>query len=477
MLILTIAMEQFYLFIYDTPLTAAIKTKDEELIEMILNQNPNLKATDKFGRDPIYLAIESSNIDLYLKLIDSPNVDIFRKYGEYEQNLLHIACERACYPIFKSLLEHFEKVEDCPIQPDTPDNNGNTPLHFVVAYNPEKTGEEEEEEEDIDDEEEEEEEVNEYRKRIKDKNKIIRYLISFGCDPSQANKNGRCPFTLANPKTMEVMGKAMENPEYLVALQNRKDYWENLQMRETMKRFEAKKKSAKSQNDYSNIKSIRTSKTGKKERTKRDDFTTMISNGGTLRDKLPNLSVKFEVPKQSEIRPWGGSNETYKFQKDTKTKLRNMKKILYQDLDEMLLKANELKDMISNAKQIKRKNGDNDITNDNNEFVDSSKGNDAVEVDDNGVIEKENTNDSNNANKNEEANGINQNEDINEDEEVKDANINEEANNANEDEEAKDINENEDVNNPIESDEIKDDNENEEINNENEFNEKEKSEC
>lgn len=323
------------------------------MIDLILEKQPNLRATDKKGRDPICLAVELSNIDLYNKLNDSDEIDIHRTYYENEQNLLHIACQNVCYPVVMSLLD------DHGFLPDAHDLNDSTPLHYAVAYKVEKK---------IKDEEEEEEEIEEGNKM-----KIISELIYRGCDPSQINKLGRCPFTLSDQKTMETIGKAMEDPRYSINLEERRQYWKDLQEKEVKERYETKKL-AMSNNNYAGNRSIM--KLSKKERAKRrEQLSIMTARGGTLRNvSLENSKI---VPKPSEIRPWGGSKETYIFQREIRSSLRIMNKYLRDQLDQMYSQVIELKNIVAesennyNSDDTKEGNEqpDNEVINENGNYI------------------------------------------------------------------------------------------------------------
>lgn len=308
----------------DTPLTAAIKNGNREIIDAILSKNPNLKATDINGKDPIYLVVEQGNVELFNEFVKSDEINIHRTYNEIEQNLLHIACQIVCYDIVMPLLDEYEFL------PDQPDKNGDTPLFYAVRY------QKAEEEEEFNEEENAEE---------SNKDKIITKLIIRGCDPSQLNKAGRCPFTISDQRTMETIGKAMEDPRYSIELENRRKYWNDLKEEEIKERYETKKLATKALNDYDNSRSRQLSKLSSKERSKREEqLSIMTAHGGTLRGYTSkNTKV---APNNTEIRPWGGSTETDKFQREIRMKLREMNKNLRDRINQMSDQIRELKDMV-----------------------------------------------------------------------------------------------------------------------------------
>lgn len=323
------------------------------MIQLILSKNPNLKATDINGRDPIYLAVEQGNVKLFNDILNSNEIDIHQTYNESEQNLLHLACQVVCYDIVMTLLDEHDFL------PDEPDKNGNTPLFYAVAY----TKYDYEEDEENDEEEERD-------KDLANKDKIITELILRGCDPSQSNRNGRCPFTIADQRTMVVIGKAMEDPKYSEALNERKNYWNRIREEETRERYETKKLETKRLNDFDNSRSRQLSKMTKKERAKREEqLSIMIARGGTLRNGAPKV-----VPKESNIRPWGGSAETYEFQKEIRTKLRDMNRDLRDKINKLYEQINELRDSVIEPE-------DNQTNEENNEF-DSNPGEFTNETDD-----------------------------------------------------------------------------------------------
>ncbi|OHT17133.1 hypothetical protein TRFO_12661 [Tritrichomonas foetus] len=236
------------------------------------------------------------------------NADLTKKYKD-NQDLLHIACQQCSYPIAHALLKK-------GFVPDQPDSNGNTPLHFATAY-------------------EEDEE---------DKYQIIKELIRNGCDPSQTNRIGKCPFTMANRKTMEIIGNLMADPNTALAIQKRAQYWEEYRINQMEERINQRLKLRMS--GYQTTKKTAQLTEAEKSR-KNAQMATMTMRGGTLRTTAPkNVRNNANLVKTSAVRPWGGSKETAQFQRDIRIKLRNMKKALYQRLSDMLLDAKELKAMV-----------------------------------------------------------------------------------------------------------------------------------
>ena len=326
---LIIVMDKFTIFvIYDTPLTAAIKTSNDELIQEILNANANVTIEDKNEKDPLYLAIENANNDLYHKLIEMPEIDIAKVYPQTGQIILHVACQYCNYDIVESILNN----ESTLIQPDIPDNNGNTPLHLAASYRfPEGSDEE-----------------NQKQGLFS----IIQRLISLGCDPSQANKCGKCPFTLAvDDETREVMGKAISEAGYQEARQQRVEFWKNYQKNLATTRMDKKKDEQKDQ------------QTMKKTKTQRNvKLETMTLKGGTLRNTNARLSTTSKVAAQptiTEVRPWGGSKETDSYRRQIRLRLRKMNNELHENLQKMLDQAHELENRVYGEQDTNENEGEN----------------------------------------------------------------------------------------------------------------------
>lgn len=315
------------------------------MIQLILSKNPNLKATDINGRDPIYLAVEQGNVKLFNDILNSNEINIHQTYNESEQNLLHIACQVVCYDIVMSLLDEHEFL------PDETDKNGNTPLFYAVAYTK------------YDYEEDDEEEERD--KDMVNKDKIITELILRGCDPSQSNRNGRCPFTIADQRTMVVIGKAMEDPKYSEALNERRNYWNRIKEEEIRERYETKKLETKRLNDFDNTRSRQLSKMSQKERAKREEqLSIMTARGGTLRNAAPKV-----VLKNSNIRPWGGSTETDMFQREIRAKLRDMNRALRDTINKMYEQINDLRDSVIEPEDNQSNEEINDFESNPGEFT------------------------------------------------------------------------------------------------------------
>ena len=82
-------------FPFDTPLHEAIKTKNVEIIEMLMDRRASLRALNKDEKTPLQLAAELRDhkiINLLLNNADDSYFDELKRYHQWTS--LHIACAK-----------------------------------------------------------------------------------------------------------------------------------------------------------------------------------------------------------------------------------------------------------------------------------------------------------------------------------------------------------------------------------------------
>ena len=295
----------------ETPLIAAINTNDYNIFNMIMKARPNINTPGKDGKDPLYLSVEKGNFEIFKELVAN-GADITKTYHD-GQTLLHIASSVCHYDIVKYLLTEVDEV----LQPDQPDEKGNTPLFFAV--------------------------MNSDPDAKEDKFKIIEDLLYLGCDPSQTNRAGKCPYTMADRETIEVIGTIVQDPKVNEAMLERKEYWLNIEQQNKYERM-SQRESARSEASQR-----MTTKNIKSERAKRNaTLATMTLRGGTLRiEKGKNAAPHpTKDPLLQEVRPWGGSKETEQFQKNIRIRIVQMKHWLQEQLDTLLEDAKQIRNSV-----------------------------------------------------------------------------------------------------------------------------------
>lgn len=120
-----------------TPLMMAVLKQNKRIIEMLLNADANINATDDIGDTALVLALKSDAeiVDLLLKR--GADVSVRDKFGS---TVLHDAARESDADTMRRLLAG-------KVDPNLKDNEGNTPLmiqvglfHEKVFYGPGRTG-------------------------------------------------------------------------------------------------------------------------------------------------------------------------------------------------------------------------------------------------------------------------------------------------------------------------------------------------
>lgn len=341
----------------DTPLIMSIGKEAFNIFSDILSRHPNVNARNCNGETALYSIVTNQKIDSrryeYLeKLIeykppeesqsDSKNkkkkndnlpCDMTMRYKQ-GKTILHVAIENENRS--KRVIEKI--IESSGLDIDVEDDNGNTPLHIAALKNADSA--------------------------------IIEMLIKRGCDPTQPNKTGRTPFSLADPETAPKIAEWMNDPEAVENREQRKIDKHLCEEEEMKERIE--KRDGKLQQSPPNRKPD-----GKESRTpksKRKMLLAMTLGNGTLRNSQArtvrgdyttsdaDVLSKSKKMKRIEARPWGGSKETSMFQRTIRLKIREMKSDMMKELDEIRKSIHELR------KTITGESDDEDYDNNNTEI-------------------------------------------------------------------------------------------------------------
>jgi|GEM_PF-6879921 len=107
----------------DTLLHSALKSKDLEIIQLLLTHSPDLNVRNSKGETPLHIAVEFCELETIQALLACrPNVNMQNNRGKTP---LHIAIE------FEEL-ETIEAILACGPDLNIQDNNGETPLHLAI---------------------------------------------------------------------------------------------------------------------------------------------------------------------------------------------------------------------------------------------------------------------------------------------------------------------------------------------------------
>ena len=285
-------------FAGETPIISAIRLDQIDLAKLLIEKKANVSACAKNGRTAFFYAANKINIDILNMLISAskdPESDLNRRYND-NKPLTHIVLEKINDFNAPDVLKFLEFLHENGVRVDLTDAYGETPLHIAARKDSAKN--------------------------------IVEWLIHNGCDPQQMNASERTVFSVADKKIIPVIIKAYNEEESIKAIEESRIYKEELEKEEMMNRRTARDlhlaTRTPSETDEKKIES--------KKRTK---LLAMTKRGGTLRTPTLSKGSKFTPVKKLEARPWGGSKQTAKFQRDTRLKIRKVKKDILDQLTQL----------------------------------------------------------------------------------------------------------------------------------------------
>lgn len=296
-------------FAGETPIISAIRLDQIDLAKLLIEKKANVSACAKNGRTAFFYAANKRNIDILNMLISAskdPETDLNRRYNE-NKPLTHIVLEKINDFNAPDVLKFLEILHENGVRVDLTDAYGETPLHIAARKDSAKN--------------------------------IVEWLIHNGCDPQQMNASERTVFSVADKKIIPVIIKAYNEEESIKAIEESRIYKEELEKEEMINRRTARDlhlaTRTPSETDEKKIES--------KKRTK---LLAMTKRGGTLRTPTLSKGSKFTPVKKLEARPWGGSKQTAKFQRDTRLKIRKVKKDILDQLAQLREDVQKIKKKI-----------------------------------------------------------------------------------------------------------------------------------
>ena len=109
----------------DSLLHIAVKSGNNEILELLLEKGLNPLVVDKDNNNPLHLAAKNNNADMVATLL--PYHSLINRPGQYGNTALHFAAKNGNVAIAKSLLEKGANLE-------ATDNSKNTPMHYAVNH-------------------------------------------------------------------------------------------------------------------------------------------------------------------------------------------------------------------------------------------------------------------------------------------------------------------------------------------------------
>lgn len=148
-----------------TPLHFAIKTKQQNIIELLLSHGADMTIRNTSGDTPFHFAFsffhsDDEFIDLILSKYITKNTNPVNNNG---LSYFHIACTTNNVGAIEAFLQNGVLI-DTPVNSDSSKCPGYTPLHYAVAFN---------------------------------RKKAVKALLEYGANPNVKEKNGLTPLHLA----------------------------------------------------------------------------------------------------------------------------------------------------------------------------------------------------------------------------------------------------------------------------------------
>jgi ankyrin repeat protein len=247
----------------ETPLMAALKGSNQAILQMVFEVEPLVNPVNKDGKSALWIAVESGLDWAVNHLLSLEDIDCRIKCAG-GRTLVHLAVMLGNPDVLEALLS-------AGLEPDAPDDNGDTPLHIVARG------------------EGPDEHISE----------IIGILMRLGCDPSALNSRGNSVFSRITPLAASVISEMLEDPEIVRAIADRKE----------SRRFQLEEESRARRNAKRRSDSASEGSSRRKERRKAA--------------KKSDIAVK---DKLGERRPWGGSKETDLFKRNARVRLLDIRR-------------------------------------------------------------------------------------------------------------------------------------------------------
>lgn len=283
----------------ETPLISAARLGQVDLVKMLVDKKADVSAVSKSGKTAFYYAADKKNDELLKCLLAAsrdPEADLNRKYDK-GMSLVHVALQKigndfAAQDALKILQTLFENGVD----PDSTDALGDTPLHIASKCDTAKN--------------------------------IVTLLIHKGCNPQQMNNSERTVFSVADKKMIPIIIKVSNEQESIEAMEERAEIKREREMEETENRI---------RNRDSQLITNTPSEYGEKkvDSKRKTQLIAMTKRGGSLRTPIHNKGTKYTPVKKMEARPWGGSKQAAKFQRDTRLAIRKIKEDVLEQLKKL----------------------------------------------------------------------------------------------------------------------------------------------
>lgn len=322
----------------ETPLISAARLNQLQLVKLLIEKNADVSAVSKNGRTAFYYAVDKKNEDLLKCLIEAshnPEADLNRRY-ERNMTLVHVTLQKINNSFAaQDALKILEILFDQGLDPDSTDSLGDTPLHVAARSD-----------------------------NAKD---IVTLLIHKGCSPQQTNNSERTVFSVADKKMIPIIIQVSNEEESIEAMEERAQIKREREFEETENRIRYRD---------SQLITNTPSEAGEKkiDSKKKAQLLAMTKRGGTLRTPKHNKGTKFTPIKKMEARPWGGSKQAAKFQRDTRLSIRKIKEDVLEQLNNLREEVNKIRKNIdleagniSESEISNEENNESDLDNENDQ--------------------------------------------------------------------------------------------------------------
>lgn len=329
----------------ETPLISAARLNQLNLSKLLIEKKADVSAVSKNGRTAFYYAVDKKNVDLLESLIEAsqnPEEDLKRRYDN-NMSLTHVVLQKINNFTTSEILKIMQILFDHGVDPDSTDSHGDTPLHIAAKSDEAKD--------------------------------IVTLLIHKGCNPQQTNNSERTVFSVADKKMIPIIIRVSNEEESIEAMEEREQYKREREERETVDRIKTRNLQ---------LATYTPSESGEKkvDSKKKAQLLAMTKRGGTLRTPRHTKGTKYTPVKKMEARPWGGSKQAAKFQRDTRLTIRKIKEDVLEHIQKLREEVKEIRKKIDiEAGNISEseENNEEDIIDDDDENDQDSFHNDLPE--------------------------------------------------------------------------------------------------
>jgi hypothetical protein len=284
----------------ESPLIAAVASQcDVELIQLLLNHKAQVDYVSPDHGTALAVAMEEGHVEAFKRLSELPTQK-WQFVNKSGQTLLHLAVKSKNADFVKKVLTHVTEEEL-----DAQDSEGDTPLHLAAR---------------------------------KDSMEIILELMNAGCDPTKVNRKRQNVFTTATEASAEYITELLQDPTIEETLRLKREKEAERERAAELLRIE--ERDAKVQAIWRS--KSETPKRSPGSRSSQGRGTATKSGRVRGRESPSERDAQMREPIQA--RYWGGSAEAEQFQRNVRVRLRNLKRDVHGWLDELEQDLNTLKE-------------------------------------------------------------------------------------------------------------------------------------